>query len=203
MLTINTPFASRPVEAKELASHLGEIVCMVGVFERVFEIAPVFRAEKHHTTRHINEYTSVDLEMGFIGSFRDLMSLETQMIRATLDFLTLNNQAELDRLGVQVPVVQEIPAVRFDEAKHMIATAYRRESTDDMDFEPEEERLLCDLIKKETQSDFVFVTHYKAAKRPFYTMNTPGETDVTESFDLLFRGVEVTTGGQRIHDYQA
>lgn len=174
---------------------------MVGVYERVFEIAPVFRAEKHHTSRHINEYTSVDLEMGFIESFTDLMTLEAGMISEALSFLEENYGDEIELLKTRIPFVSGIPAIRFNDAKEMVAKAYNREITDFEDFEPEEEKLLCELIKKQANSDFVFVTHYRSSKRPFYAMDTPGEPQLTESFDLLFRGVEVTTGGQRIHDY--
>lgn len=174
---------------------------MVGVYERVFEIAPVFRAEKHNTTRHLNEYTSVDLEMGFIENFYEIMEMETIMIRETLSYLKSNYKHEIDLLEVKIPEVKDIPAIRFDEAKELISRTYNREITDFEDFEPEEERLLCQIIKKQTGSDFVFVTHYKSSKRPFYTMDTADEPKYTDSFDLLFRGVEVTTGGQRIHDY--
>jgi nondiscriminating aspartyl-tRNA synthetase len=174
---------------------------MVGVFERVYEIAPVFRAERHDTSRHINEYTSVDLEIGFIESFHDIMRLETAMLSETLNFIRERYSDEIALLKVDVPAITEIPAVTFIEAKEMISKAYKREITDFEDFEPEEEKLLCDFIKKQTGSEFVFVTHYKSSKRPFYAMDTPRNPEVTESFDLLFRGMEITTGGQRIHDY--
>ena len=174
---------------------------MVGVFERVYEIAPVFRAEKHDTSRHVNEYTSVDLEVGFIDSFYDIMELETAMLRETFDFVREHYPEELALLGVKMPTIAEIPAVRFDEAKEMVSKAYNRQITDFEDFEPEEEKLLSDIIKKRTGSEFVFVTHYKTSKRPFYAMESQDNPQVTESFDLIFRGMEVTTGGQRIHDY--
>ena len=174
---------------------------MVGVFERVYEIAPVFRAERHDTSRHINEYTSVDLEMGFIQSFYDIMKLETFMLSQVFDFLREHYADELKLLKVDVPAIVEIPAVKFHEAKEMISKSFKREITDFEDFEPEEEKLLNDLIKKQTGCDFVFVTHYKSVKRPFYAMDTRDNPDLTESFDLLFRGMEITTGGQRIHDY--
>ena len=176
---------------------------MVGVFQRVYEIAPVFRAEKHHTARHINEYTGVDLEMGFIHSFEELMALETAMLDSVFEHLKESCEKELALWKVELPVVDSIPAISFEEAKEWVARVYSRPITDVYDFEPEEEKLLGELVKKETGSEFVFVTHYKTAKRPFYTMETPGNPEVTESFDLLFRGMEITTGGQRIHNYHA
>lgn len=175
---------------------------MVGVFERVYEIAPVFRAEKHDTSRHINEYTSVDLEMGFIENFYDIMRLETKMISDMLDFLCEHYAAELTLLKADIPKINDIPAVTFHEAKEMLARVRNCGDSDSGDFEPEEEKQLCQIIKQQTGSDFVFVTHYKSSKRPFYAMDTITNPDVTESFDLLFRGMEITTGGQRIHNYR-
>ncbi|MHB1150980.1 MAG: aspartate--tRNA(Asn) ligase [Eubacteriales bacterium] len=174
---------------------------MVGVYERVFEIAPVFRAESHHTSRHINEYTSVDFEMGFIENFTEIMEMETKMIQETFRFLKTNYSPELAHLKVKIPECNEIPSIPFLDAKNLIKKVYNRDSTDCEDFDPEEEKLLCEIIKKKTGSDFVFVTHYKSSKRPFYAMDTPENPEVTESFDLLFRGLEITTGGQRIHNY--
>jgi len=175
---------------------------MVGVFERVFEIAPVFRAEKHDTARHLNEYTSVDFEMGFIESFEEIMQMETAMLQYVMRFLTENYEQELGLLKLQLPEITGIPAVKFSEAKEMVAKAYHREIKDLLDFEPEEEKLLCELIKKQTGSEFVFVTHYPSAKRPFYAKDSEENRSETLSFDLLFRGLEVTTGGQRIHNYR-
>jgi len=175
---------------------------MVGVFERVFEIAPVFRAEKHDTARHLNEYTSVDFEMGFIESFEDIMQTETGMLRYIMSFLKENYEPELFMLKVELPEITEIPAVKFLEAKELVAREYHREIKDMHDFEPEEEKLLCELIRKQTGSEFVFVTHYPSAKRPFYAMDSKENPAETLSFDLLFRGLEVTTGGQRIHNYK-
>lgn len=175
---------------------------MVGVFERVFEIAPVFRAEKHDTSRHLNEYTGVDFEMGYIESFEDIMQTETRMLQYTLDALKDNYSKELELLRVRLPEIKSIPVIRFREAKELIAEEYHRDITDYEDFEPEEEKLLCELIQKKTGSEFVFVTHYPSAKRPFYAMESKGNAEETESFDLLFRGLEITTGGQRIHDYE-
>lgn len=175
---------------------------LVGVFERVFEIGPVFRAEKHDTARHLNEYTSVDAELGFIDSFNDLMRLETQLLAETMAFVSESCAEELSLLGLSLPACEEIPALPFAEAKAIVAKARGRQSGDSGDFEPEEERLLCELIQRETGSEFVFVTHYPSSKRPFYAMDSRDNPAVTESFDLLFRGMEITTGGQRIHDYR-
>lgn len=174
---------------------------MVGVFERVFEIAPVFRAEKHDTARHLNEYTGVDFEMGYIKDFTEIMDMETLMIQSAFAELEKNYQGELELLNVELPSVAEIPRIRFNEAKELVATTYNREIKDLEDFEPEEEKLLCEIIKKKTGSEFVFVTHYPTKKRPFYAMENPENREETLSFDLLFRGLEITTGGQRIHNY--
>jgi nondiscriminating aspartyl-tRNA synthetase len=175
---------------------------MVGVFERVFEIAPVFRAEKHDTSRHLNEYTSVDFEMGYIQSFHDIMQMETKMLRFTMEYLSTNYQYELTLLNVKLPEIAEIPAIKFMEAKELISKEFHREIKDFEDFEPEEEKLLYEVIKKKTGSEFVFVTHYPSKKRPFYAMEDSQNPEETLSFDLLFRGLEITTGGQRIHQYQ-
>jgi aspartyl-tRNA synthetase, archaeal type len=173
---------------------------MTGVFERVYEIAPVFRAEKHHTSRHINEYTSVDAEIGFIEDFRDIIDTEIKMLAETFTFLNEHYANELELWNVTIPSVVDIPLIRFDEAKELVSSTYKREITDFEDFEPEEEKLLCEIIKKKYNNDFVFVTHYKSSKRPFYAMDSD-DSIYTESYDLLFRGMEITTGGQRIHDY--
>lgn len=175
---------------------------MVGVFERVYEIAPVFRAEKHDTSRHLNEYTSVDFEMGYIESFEDIMAMEMRMLQYTCTFLKEHFAAEFALLNVEIPEITEIPQIKFAEAKKWISEVYHREVTDVSDFEPEEERLLSELVKKETGSEFVFVTHYPSSKRPFYAMDDPANPEETLSFDLLFRGLEITTGGQRIHNYR-
>lgn len=174
---------------------------MVGVYERVFEIAPVYRAEKHDTSRHLNEYTSVDFEMGYIDSFEEIMQTETMMLRHVFQYLQRNYEPEINLLKIKLPVINEIPVVKFIEAKELIAKEYHRKINDYDDFEPEEEKLLCRWIKKETGSDFVFVTCYPSKKRPFYAMESKENREETLSFDLLFRGIEITTGGQRIHSY--
>lgn len=175
---------------------------MVGVFDRVFETAPVFRAEKHNTKRHLNEYTSLDFEMGYIDSFEDIMAMETGFLQHAMKILERDYAKELKILGVELPNVEKIPTVRFDEAKKMVSEKYDRRIKNPYDLEPEEEHLIGELFKEEYGADFVFVTHYPSKKRPFYAMDDPEDTTYTLSFDLLFRGLEITTGGQRIHDYQ-
>lgn len=174
---------------------------LVPVYERVFEAAPVFRAEKHNTTRHLNEYTSMDFEMGFIQSFEDIMDMETGFLQYTMELLTTHYAKEIKILGIELPDVSQIPQVRFDEAKELISKEYNRVIKNPFDLEPEEEILIGEYFKEKEGSDFVFVTHYPSKKRPFYAMDDPEDTRYTLSFDLLFNGMEITTGGQRIHDY--
>ena len=175
---------------------------MVGVFDRVFETAPVFRAEKHNTKRHLNEYTSLDFEMGYIDGFEDIMAMETGFLQYTMKFLERDYAKELKMLGVTLPNVEQIPAVRFDEAKQKVAEKYHRQIRNPYDLEPEEDALIGQDYKEECGADFVFVTHYPSKKRPFYAMDDPADPTYTLSFDLLYHGLEITTGGQRIHDYQ-
>lgn len=174
---------------------------MVGVFDRVFETAPVFRAEKHNTKRHLNEYTSLDFEMGYIDSFEDIMSMETGFLQYMMSLLEKEYKNELRILGVDLPDVTKIPKVRFNEAKQKVAEKYNRQIRNPYDLEPEEEALIGQYYKEEYGADFVFVTHYPSKKRPFYAMDDPEDTTYTLSFDLLYQGLEITTGGQRIHDY--
>lgn len=174
---------------------------MVPVYERVFEIGPVFRAEKHNTQRHLNEYTSMDFEMGFIDGFEDVMQMETKVLQNIMAVLKADYAPQLAALHVALPDVKRIPAVRFDEAKRMVSEKYGRAIRDPFDLEPEEEQLISRLFAEEYGSEFVFVTHYPSKKRPFYAADDPEDPRYTLSFDLLFRGLEVTTGGQRIHDY--
>ena len=175
---------------------------MVGVFDRVFETGPVFRAEKHNTKRHLNEYTSLDFEMGYIDSYEDIMEMETGFLQYAVELLKKDYQHELSVLKVQLPEVEKIPAVRFDKAKELVAEKYKRKIRNPYDLEPEEEALIGRYFKEEYGADFVFVTHYPSKKRPFYAMDDPADDKFTLSFDLLFKGLEVTTGGQRIHDYK-
>ncbi|HIY00431.1 MAG TPA: aspartate--tRNA(Asn) ligase [Candidatus Blautia faecipullorum] len=174
---------------------------MVGVFDRVFETGPVFRAEKHNTKRHLNEYTSLDFEMGYIDGFEEIMAMETGFLQYAVELLKKEYAQELAVLKVELPKTDRIPAVRFDKAKELAAEKYKRQIRNPYDLEPEEEALIGRYFKEEYDADFVFVTHYPSKKRPFYAMDDPADSRFTLSFDLLFHGLEVTTGGQRIHDY--
>lgn len=175
---------------------------MVGVFDRVFETGPVFRAEKHNTRRHLNEYTSLDFEMGYISGFLDICRMETGFLRYTMELLKKEYAKELEMLNVQLPRTDRIPALRFDEAKRLVSEKYSRPIRNPFDLEPEEEELIGKYAAEEYGADFVFVTHYPSKKRPFYAMDDPEDPRYTLSFDLLYHGLEITTGGQRIHSYE-
>lgn len=173
----------------------------VGVFDRVFEIAPVFRAEKHNTSRHLNEYTSVDVELGNISSFYEIMEFEVGALKSALMNLETNYRYELDLLEITLPTLGDVPSIKFSEVKRIMKEEFNIKEIENNDLSPIEEIKICEYSKKETGSDFIFVTHYPSSKRPFYTKDDPENLNETLSFDLLFNGVEITTGGQRIHDY--
>jgi nondiscriminating aspartyl-tRNA synthetase len=175
---------------------------MVGVYERVFAVGNVFRAEKHATTRHLNEYTSMDIEMGFIRDHTDIMTMENKLLSHLMAHLRTTSVADFALLGAEIPAVPaEIPRMKLREAQKLITERTGTDCTNEPDLEPEHERWLCTYAKEELGSDFIFITHYPVAKRPFYTMEDSEDPGFTKSFDLLFRGVEITTGGQRVHEY--
>lgn len=179
---------------------------MVGVFERVFEVAPVYRAEEHATSRHLNEYLSLDVEMGFIQDEEDVMELENRLLAAIMARLRERSQAEFDLLDASIPdVPAHIPRITLLQARQLVTEKYGH-AVGGKDLDPEAERLLCQHYAETEGSDFVFVTKYPRAARPFYAHadHNPDGTlnpDLTRGFDLLFRGIEITSGGQRIHDH--
>lgn len=173
---------------------------MVGVFDRVFEIAPVYRAEKHNTSRHLNEYIGLDFEMAYIKDMYDVMAMETSMLRAVMNELATNYSAEISLLNVTLPQIDVIPALTFIEAKEILKSLGHK-IKNYYDFEPDEEIAISEYVKKEYNSEFVFISHFPSSKRPFYAMDDKDDPDYALSFDLFFRGLEITTGGQRIHDY--
>lgn len=177
---------------------------MVGVFERVFEVGPVFRAEPHATTRHINQYVSLDVEFGFIHDHFDVMSMATNVVRGMLNHLEQNYSTELTLLEVEMPALPEsIPWIYFPTAQQMLHDQFGvKDALGEPDLAPEHERILGEWAKKEYNSDFLFVTGYPMVKRPFYTHPNPYDPKHSNSFDLLFRGLELITGGQRLHRYE-
>lgn len=172
----------------------------VGAFERVFEIGTVFRAEPHFTTRHVNEYTSLDAEMGFIENFSDVMNQLQETMKKILKDVKKNCSQELEKYDSELSVPDKFPRIKLTEALDILKKEYGK-TIEGIDIDPEGERLISDWAKKTHKSDLIFLTHYPASIRPFYTMPSQ-DSQYTESFDLIFRGVEIATGGQRIHDYQ-
>lgn len=171
----------------------------VGAFERVFEIGTVFRAEPHFTTRHVNEYTSFDAEMGFIESYADIMNQLTQVMKRIIRDIQKNCASELAEYESELFVPDEFPKIKLTEALEILKKEFGKEM-EGTDIDPEGERLIGEWAKKTYNSDFIFLTHYPSSIRPFYTMPS-ADPQYTESFDLIFKGVEIATGGQRIHDY--
>jgi nondiscriminating aspartyl-tRNA synthetase len=176
---------------------------MVGVFERVFEVGPVFRAEPHDTTRHINEYVSLDAELGFIKDQFTVMALVRDVLAEILAHLSTHYAPELALLQVSMPMVlEEIPHIHFAEAQELIFQRHGVDERNEPDLSPQGERWLGEWARQERGSDFLFVTGYPMRKRPFYTHPDPVRPDYSNSFDLLFRGTELITGGQRLHRYE-
>lgn len=178
---------------------------MVGIFERVFSFATAFRAEKSATSRHLSEYTSLDMEMAFITDHTDVMRVETSLMKYIATSIATHNQKELSLLEMELPTIPEgdvFPHMKLREAQELIKKETGQDKTSEPDLEPEDERWLCEYAKRELGSDFIFITHYPVSKRPFYTMEDENDPGFTKSFDLLFRGVEITTGGQRLHNLE-
>ena len=175
---------------------------MVGVFEKVFAVGNVYRAEKHSTTRHLNEYTSLDMEMGFIQDHTDIMRMENRLLKFVMDALKESCGKEFEFLKATVPEVPEnISAMKLREAQEIIKKETGEDCVKEPDLEPQHERWLCEYAQKQFGSDFIFITHFPMAKRPFYTHEDENDIGYAKGFDLLFRGVEITTGAQRIHKY--
>ncbi len=173
---------------------------MVGVYERVFEVGPVFRAEPHDTARHLNQYTSLDAEMGFIRDHTDVMGLVEGVVSAMVRFAQAV-PVELDEVskeirGVRAP--KRFPVIQFSDALQILGQTNGPAAED---LAPHDEMEIARWAREEHGSDFVFVTGFPLKKRPFYTHPDPECEGVSRSFDLLFRGLEIVTGGQRLHRY--
>lgn len=170
---------------------------LVGVFERVFEVGPVFRAEPHDTARHLAEYISLDAEMGFIRDHRDVLRVLREALAGMIDAVRTHAAGAVERLGIDVPdVPEEIPVLHFAQALALIGA-----DPDEPDLAPAHERAIGEWALREHGSDFVAVEGYPMAKRPFYTHPQPSDPRWSNSFDVLFRGLELVTGGQRLHLY--
>jgi len=168
----------------------------VGPLERVFTVAKIFRAEKSATTRHLSEATCIDFEMGFVESHLDPMRELEMAIRYVVEYVSKEHADIFNRFNTAPPSVpDEIPALTL---KEVFDTLGKNEAPD---LEPEDERAISAWAKEKKASDFVFVTAYPTKKRAFYTYEDPGEAPYSRGFDLLFRGLEINSGAQRIHDY--
>jgi nondiscriminating aspartyl-tRNA synthetase len=173
---------------------------MVGVYERVFEIGTVFRAEPHFTSRHVNEYTSLDAEIGFINSYADVTAMLNKTLVKMFNFINEHGSNDLEVMGIpKLEIPEKIPSIKLAEAKKIIKEKYGHEVPKDTDIDPAGERFIGQYAKEEFGSDFIFVTHYPWSDRPFYTMPSKEDPTETYGFDLLFKGCEIVTGSQRIH----
>ncbi len=176
---------------------------MVGVFERVFEVGPVFRAEPHDTVRHVNEYVSLDVEFGFIEDHFTVMRLLRDVLAGIFEQLTTQYNSELTLLEATLPIIlPEIPHILFSDAQELILARHGVDTRGEPDLSPQDERWLGEWAMAEYGSDFLFVCGYPRVKRPFYTHPDPARPAYSNSFDLLFRGTELVTGGQRLHRYE-
>ena len=176
---------------------------MVGVFERVFTITHAYRAEPSVDTRHLTEYISLDAEMGFINSWTDLMDTCEIVIRNMFSGIEKNCQKELKMFGKILPKLsKKIPRLKMRQAQEIIFQRRGRDNRKKPDLEPEDEKEICQFSKEKYNSELIFITHYPTKKRPFYTFADPEDPEYTLSFDLLCRGLEIVTGGQRINDYE-
>ncbi|MFL0401509.1 aspartate--tRNA(Asn) ligase [Bacillus nitratireducens] len=174
---------------------------VAGGLERVFEVAPVYRAEHHNSSRHLNEYISLDVELGFIHDFYEVMQLETDVLRYMFQQVAKICEKELQLLQIEVPVITEIPKITLLEAQDILKNKYRKESPIG-DLDTEGEKLLGKYVKETYNSEFVFITHYPKEARPMYTMPNKENEAETDSFDLLYKGLEITSGAQRIHNHE-
>jgi nondiscriminating aspartyl-tRNA synthetase len=175
---------------------------MVGVFERVYEVAPVFRAEPHDTVRHLSEYVSLDVELGFIADHFTVMAVLRDLLAHIFATLAEQHAPDLELAGAALPAVPAaIPHIHFADAQAWIYHTHGVDVRGEPDLSPQDERWLGEWARQEHGSDFHFVWGYPMAKRPFYTHPDPARPAYSNSFDLLFRGIELVTGGQRLHRY--
>lgn len=176
---------------------------MTSIFERVFTIAHAYRAEPSVTTRHLSEYVSLDAEFGFINSWEEIMEWAEKVVLCMIEDVREKNQKELKLFGVDLPEFKKsIPRIKMRDAQEIIFKRTKVDHRNEPDLDPSSEKEICKWAKEETGAPFVFITHYPAKKRPFYTMPDSSDPNYTLSFDLLGISEEWVTGGQRINDYE-
>jgi len=173
---------------------------VAGGFEKVYEIAPVFRAEKSHTTRHLTEFTGIDIEMGFIKDEHDVMDVVENLFKFILKNIKKDCKDELKLLDVEVHVPKKIPRLMYSEIRELLKKKGKEILKDD-DLDSEAEALLGEIVKEKYGENFVFALNYPYTKRPFYHMKPDNDPKGTRSFDLIWNGVEIATGAQREHRY--
>ncbi len=176
---------------------------MVGVFERVMTIAKTFRAEKSATTRHLSEITQLEFEMAFIDSHLDVMGVLEKVMRDIVSKVTETHADAFSNLKTPPPLHPDgsFPVFTLREAQDIIEKEFGTKAKGEPDIEPEHEKQICEYAKREHGSDFVFITEFPTKKRAFYTFSKPEGPDISRSFDLLFRGLEINSGSQRIHNH--
>jgi len=176
---------------------------LVSSFERVFTVCKAFRAEPSVTTRHLSEYISLDCEVGFIENWKELLILCEEVVKEMISKVAKECKKELSIFNVSLPNLKKsFPSLKLKEAQEIIFQQTGKDKRKNPDLDPEDEREICNFARKKWGSEFIFITHFPTEKRPFYTFEDPEDPNFTLSFDLLFRGLEIVTGGQRIHDYQ-
>ncbi len=176
---------------------------MVGVFERVFEVGPAFRAEPHDTGRHLAQYASLDAELGFITDHFDVMPVCRDAVAGMADEVRERAGFAMRTLAATLPEVPaEIPHIHFTDAMALISAATGEDVTAEEDLAPAHERWLCEWAARQHGSDLLFVTGYPLTAKPFYTHPDPQRPRYSRGFDLLFRGTEIATGGQRLHRHE-
>lgn len=173
----------------------------MSAFERVFEVGVVFRAEPSFTTRHVTEYTGLDAEMGFIDGMEDVMGMLEKTMQHVFRHIGETCKKELALFGASVPEEVAIPRITLHEAFEILKNEYGKVLNDGEDIDSEGERMIGEYVKKKYGSDFVFLTHYPTAVRAFYSLPSPENPKVSESYDLVFRGLEIASGAERVHEY--
>lgn len=172
----------------------------MSAYERVFEVGSVFRAEPSYTTRHVTEYTGLDAEMGFIENVEEVMAMLEKTMHRMFRHIGEHCQAELTLFGATVPADVPIPRIPLADAFAILKEKYGKEIPDGEDIDSEGERLIGEYAKEQYGSDFVFLTQYPTAVRAFYSLPNAENPKISESYDLVFRGLEIASGAQRIHD---